>query len=226
MSEESDFRDDTPLNWIHWFCSLDDHQFFCPINEDFISHPFNLYGLNKRIKNYKYQLSYLAKHSKWFFGIKLHVKIKLKIHSKNIHHHSFLEIYQEATELYGLVHARFITSPEGLAIMRERYLSGKFGTCPRVLCEKQNAIPIGISEDSKIARVKIYCPRCKDIFSPKKKFADVDGCYFGTSFPHLLLMVFLGLFRLTLILALSSRKNNLPRPSLGLKLKKKKKSRD
>jgi len=58
-----------------------------------------------------------------------------------------------------------------------------------VLCEKQNVIPIGISEDCKIARVKVYCPRCKDIFSPKKKPADVDGSYFGTSFPHLLLMV-------------------------------------
>lgn len=73
--------------------------------------------------------------------------------------------------------------------MREKYQAGKFGTCPRVLCEKQNVIPIGISEDSKIARVKIYCPRCKDIYAPKKKPADVDGSYFGTSFPHLLLMV-------------------------------------
>ena len=74
--------------------------------------------------------------------------------------------------------------------MRERYQVGKFGNCPRVLCEKQNVIPIGISEDSKIARVKVYCPRCKDIFVPnKKKMADVDGSYFGTSFPHLLLMV-------------------------------------
>ena len=73
--------------------------------------------------------------------------------------------------------------------MREKYQAGKFGTCPRVLCEKQNVIPIGISEDSKIARVKIYCPRCKDIYALKKKPADVDGSYFGTSFPHLLLMV-------------------------------------
>ncbi|MCL4143197.1 UNVERIFIED_CONTAM: hypothetical protein GTU68_034505 [Idotea baltica] len=73
--------------------------------------------------------------------------------------------------------------------MREKYLEGKFGTCPRVLCEKQNVIPIGISEDLKIARVKIYCPRCKDIYCAKKKFADLDGAFFGTSFPHNLLMV-------------------------------------
>lgn len=101
----------------------------------------------------------------------------------------FLQLYQEAIEVYGLIHARYIATPEGLSIMRQKYLAGKFGTCPRVLCEKQNVIPIGISEDTKIARVKVYCPRCRDIYSPKKKPADVDGCYFGTSFPHLLLMV-------------------------------------
>ena len=50
-------------------------------------------------------------------------------------------------------------------------------------------LPIGINEQPKIARVKVYCPRCKDIYAPKKKFADVDGAYFGTSFAHLLLMV-------------------------------------
>lgn len=73
--------------------------------------------------------------------------------------------------------------------MRERYLAGRFGNCPRVMCEKQNVLPIGISEDLKIARVKVYCPRCKDIYSPKKKSADADGAFFGTSFPFLLLMV-------------------------------------
>ena len=73
--------------------------------------------------------------------------------------------------------------------MRERYLAGRFGNCPRIMCEKQTCLPIGISEDLKIARVKIYCPRCKDIYSPKKKSADADGAFFGTSFPYLLLMV-------------------------------------
>ena len=54
MSEESDFSDDAPIGWIQWFCSLEDHQFFSEISEEFIRQPFNLYGLSKRIKNYKY----------------------------------------------------------------------------------------------------------------------------------------------------------------------------
>ena len=40
-------------------------------------------------------------------------------------------------------------------------LQGKFGTCPKVYCEQQNVIPIGMSNTLKTSRVKIYCPRCK-----------------------------------------------------------------
>jgi len=39
-------------------------------------------------------------------------------------------------DLYGLIHARFILSPKGLAMMREKFLMGGFGTCPRVLCKR------------------------------------------------------------------------------------------
>ncbi len=30
---------------------------------------------------------------------------------------------------------------------------------------------------------KVYCPRCEDVYIPKKKCPDVDGAYFGCSFP-------------------------------------------
>jgi casein kinase II subunit beta len=58
------------------------------------------------------------------------------------------------------------------------------------MCENQNVIPVGLSTDSKLSRVKIYCPRCRDIYNPKKKFADVDGSFFGPSFPYLLIMTY------------------------------------
>lgn len=73
--------------------------------------------------------------------------------------------------------------------MREKYLSGKFGTCPRVLCERQNNLPVGMSEELRTSRVKVFCPRCEEIYIPKKKCPDVDGAYFGCSFPSIFLMV-------------------------------------
>lgn len=102
----------------------------------------------------------------------------------------FLSTYQEASDLYGLIHSRFITSPKGLAMMREKFLMGAFGQCPRIICEKQNVLPIGLTDELKVARVKVYCPKCEEVYAPKWKCQDIDGGYFGLSFPQLLLMTY------------------------------------
>jgi casein kinase II subunit beta len=99
----------------------------------------------------------------------------------------FLDIYQEAMDLYGLIHNRFIQSPKGLNLMREKFYNGVFGVCPRVLCGGQQVIPIGMSENLRHSKIRIYCPKCEDVYNPKKKCSDVDGAYFGTSFPHILM---------------------------------------
>ena len=44
--------------------------------------------------------------------------------------------------------------------MREKYLRGDFGVCPRALCEGQNVIPIGVNEELRVCRVKVFCPKC------------------------------------------------------------------
>jgi len=99
----------------------------------------------------------------------------------------FLEIYQEATDLYGLLHSRFIQTPKGLSMMREKILNGVFGVCPRLLCGGQNVMPIGMSETLKYSRVKVFCPKCEDIYISKKKCEDIDGAYYGPSFPFIML---------------------------------------
>ena len=72
-------------------------------------------------------------------------------------------------------------------MMREKYMLKLFGECPRVLCNKQAVIPIGMSQKLKVSRVKVYCPICEDVYVPKKPCQDVDGAFFGISFPHILL---------------------------------------
>lgn len=74
-------------------------------------------------------------------------------------------------------------------MMKEKYVAGKFGACPRVLCERQNVLPVGMSEELRTSRVKVFCPRCEEVYIPKKKCPDVDGAYFGCSFPSIFLMV-------------------------------------
>ena len=109
--------------------------------------------------------------------------------SEDLNDPQFLEIYQSAMDLYGVIHARYILSPHGLNKMREKFLQGAFGTCPRVLCERQHVLPIGVSEELSTSRVKVYCPRCVDVYLPRQKQLDIDGAYFGASFPHVFLKV-------------------------------------
>ena len=39
--------------------------------------------------------------------------------------------------------------------MRSKFLNGVYGACPRVLCDRALVLPIGMSEDLSISRVKV-----------------------------------------------------------------------
>jgi casein kinase II subunit beta len=93
-------------------------------------------------------------------------------------------------DLYGLIHERYILSSKGLHKMRNKFLNGTFGGCPRVLCERQLVVPIAMSEDLSISRVKIFCPRCEEVYVPRIRFVDIDGAYFGCSFPNIFFQTF------------------------------------
>ncbi len=62
---------------------------------------------------------------------------------------------QSLREFYGLIHAKFLTTPTGVSLVREKYLNGFYGHCPRILCNKQVVLPIGLSDDLKYSRVKV-----------------------------------------------------------------------
>jgi casein kinase II subunit beta len=49
---------------------------------------------------------------------------------------SFLELNQEAGELYGMIHSRYIYSTKGMAKIFAKFLSAGYGYCPRTLCDK------------------------------------------------------------------------------------------
>ncbi|KAJ9102444.1 hypothetical protein QFC21_002844 [Naganishia friedmannii] len=70
--------------------------------------------------------------------------------------------------LYGLVHQRYIITKAGLQAMSTYVL------------------PCGRSDQPGLDTVKLYCPNCNDIYTPpSSKYQNVDGAFFGTSFPTL-----------------------------------------
>ncbi|KAE8679486.1 Casein kinase II subunit beta [Hibiscus syriacus] len=52
----------------------------------------------------------------------------------------------------------------------EKYRNYDFGRCPRVYCCGQSCLPVGQSDIPPSSTVKIYCPKCEDIYYPRSKF--------------------------------------------------------
>lgn len=86
-------------------------------------------------------------------------------------------------------HNSYIVTNRGMHAMYEKYRSAAFGRCPNVFCQGQPVLPVGLSDLPRNYTVNVFCPRCHGLFFPKStRQANIDGAYFGTTFPHLYLM--------------------------------------
>lgn len=87
------------------------------------------------------------------------------------------ELVESAAEmLYGLIHVRYILTSRGMSAMFEKYKNYEFGRCPRVLCGGQACLPVGTSDVPRHSTVKIYCPKCEDIYYPRSKYQVCKHC--------------------------------------------------
>ncbi|XP_023533601.1 casein kinase II subunit beta-2-like isoform X2 [Cucurbita pepo subsp. pepo] len=177
-SEDSDVSgsDGDDTSWISWFCNLRGNEFFCEVDDDYIQDDFNLCGLSSQVPYYDYALDLI-----------------LDVESSNgdMFTEEQNELIESAAEmLYGLIHARYILTSKGMAAMLDKFKNYDFGRCPRVYCCGQPCLPVGQSDIPRASTVKIYCPRCEDVYYPRSKYQDIDGAYFGTTFSHLFLMTY------------------------------------
>ena len=164
-------------SWVSWYCGLKGNEFFCEVEDAFIQDSFNLAGLSSQVPFYELALDVIQ-------DLESPGEDELRLDQKDM-------VENAAEMLYGLIHARFILTSRGMHCMREKFLNVDFGRCHRVFCEGQPVLPVGQSDVLRHTTVNVFCPKCKEIYFPKSsRHGNIDGAYFGTSFPHLFLMAF------------------------------------
>lgn len=158
--------------WIQWFISLSDHDFLLEVDREFLSDKMNLLGLREHFSSkdkYKECLRLLS---------------SAKVPSQeDLQNQKFLELNQDTSDLYCLVHNRFVQSAVGLAKIYSKYLQSGFGNCPRALCDRQKVLPVGPVDKLRVSRVKVFCPCCEESYLPRFQNINLDGFFFGTSLP-------------------------------------------
>jgi casein kinase II subunit beta len=112
---DSDSEDDSN-SWINWFCGLKGNEFLCEVDSSFIDDVFNLYGIRSVIEDFRDVQDLILGDPPDGDGTKH-------------------ELFEEAKNFYGLVHARFIVTMRGISLMLEKYENKDFGVCPRYFCK-------------------------------------------------------------------------------------------
>ena len=131
------------------------------VSQTFLENPFDHFGINRLVPRFD---------------------DAMKCIRDDVASDSLCEELEEACVVtYAYLHARFIMQPLGLKAMRRKYESGVFGMCPRFMCEGQNLLPVGVATQAGVDTVKLFCPRCLDIYESDSQ---LDGANFGPSFPH------------------------------------------
>ena len=162
--------------WVRQFCSQRKNNWYVVIDMHYLEDNFNFFGLNKYIPNFHLARQMIIdRHSKeWDY----------------LSDEDVIEIHEQAKQLYGLIHARFICTGPGLAAMKRKVIEkNRYGRCLRYFCQGCPLMPVGLSPVPNRHSAKLFCIRCADIYNPPED-KRVDGAHFGTSLPAVFLTSF------------------------------------
>ncbi|CAM9098892.1 unnamed protein product [Ectocarpus sp. 6 AP-2014] len=162
--------------WIQDFCRTPGNEFFAEVPLSFIRESMNSIDIGRGV-----DIPYRQEALGVILGER---RIGVGVHGDN----NASTVQSSAALLYGLLHARFLVSPQGLKVVLEKFSKADFGRCPRVYCQGQAVLPVGESDRPKQSSVKVFCPRCGDLYYPSGYVRACDGAFWGTTLPHLLLL--------------------------------------
>ncbi|KAK8898861.1 hypothetical protein M9Y10_001153 [Tritrichomonas musculus] len=162
--------------WIDWFLSQPENQLFVRIDDDYLRNIYNFYGIKQKISNFQASYELILKNyvPPWHANTQLESQVFV--------------LEQQTAHLYGLLHARYLLTLEGMEKIYQKYIRNEFPHCPRVLCRKIGCLPFGVSNNMSEYPVKMFCPNCNDVYNVKDPiFSKVDGSFFGNSWIPLFL---------------------------------------
>ncbi|EAY17082.1 Casein kinase II regulatory subunit family protein [Trichomonas vaginalis G3] len=151
-----------------WLTSQQMYSYMVIVDPSYLSDNFNFFGLKKYFNRFNEAL------------------IKIRSPHKESDEEDE-DLMDQSINLYGLIHARFICTLDGIDLVKEKYDSGKFPTCPRYLCNGCRCLPYGVSEIFEEATMKIFCPNCCDVYESQfSPYGRLDGAFFGPTYVHIL----------------------------------------
>ncbi len=198
-SEESDGENATDFSWVRHFTQARGNEYFCTVDDEYLLDRFNLTGLGHDVPmaQQAYDLivdsgsppseaeeaaARLRRGAPRTAGSGRRGAAEAQSEASL----AMERVEASANLLYGLIHARFILTPMGMAKMKTKYSKGVFGHCPRIYCRSQRLLPTALSDIVRISGVKLYCPNCKDLYNPKSQLHyGVEGAFFSTTFAAL-----------------------------------------
>lgn len=155
--------DDSDEYWIGDFMHREENHGIVRVPDEFLEDRFNVVGLDRYINSFEETYSSIL--DKGPRG----------------------DPVSEAL-LYYLIHQRYIFTKAGLEAVLDKVMNEEYGVCPRVGCMSAAMVPVGMSDKPGRGYTKTYCHGCREVYEPGGVLGALDGCAWGRSFPHFLIL--------------------------------------
>lgn len=155
-------------SFAEWLTSLKKYKFFVIVDHDYLMDNFNYFGLKKYFDRFPEA------------QVVIRGSYKPRIEEDP-------DLLKQAIHLYGLIHARYLVTLDGIGDMKEKFSDGEFPKCPRYLCNGHSCLPYGTSEIYGENTLKLFCPSCCDVYDMYiPLYQNIDGAFFGPNYVHIL----------------------------------------
>jgi len=165
-------------SWITSFLAQRGHEFLVEVDEQYIADKFNLFGIITDSFDRSCVQLILDNY---------HMEDDDEEENREV----LKRMHERATELFTLIHQRFILTTRGLKMMEQKYRNNGFGECPLITCNYQPLIPYGAYNELEKNTVKLFCPSCERLYHPSRvRHREIDGAFFGNTFANLFLITY------------------------------------